>query len=111
MDEVLFSSAAESCIRIGRLDQLSKLLSHLHKAGTVLALTAPCYGSMIKAFGNAGDVDRVWQLWREMGERGVRPTSITVGCTVEALVKNGRAEEAWTLVQEMSGDEERRQYV
>merc|ERR1719421_2479164 len=66
---------------------------------------------MIKAFGNGGDVDRVWQLWREMGERGVRPTSITVGCTVDALVKNGRAEDAWALVQELSSDEERRQYV
>merc|ERR1719355_238669 len=111
MDEVLFSSAAESCIRIGRLDQLSKLLSHLHKAGASLALTAPCYGSMIKAFGNAGDVDHVWQLWREMTDRSVKPTSITVGCTVDALVKNGRAEDAWALAQELSADEEKRQYV
>merc|ERR1719197_1506253 len=111
MDEVLFSSAAEACIRIGRLDQLSALLQKLKDQGVPLALTAPCYGSMIKAFGNDGDVDRVWQLWREMGERGVRPTSITVGCTVDALVKNGRAEDAWTLVQELSADEEKRHYV
>merc|ERR1719316_1355618 len=111
MDEVLFSSAAEACIRIGRLDQLSALLEKLKKQGVPLALTAPCYGSMIKAFGNGGDVDRVWQLWREMGERGVRPTSITVGCTIDALVKNGRAEDAWALVQDLSADEERRQYV
>merc|ERR1719231_923210 len=66
---------------------------------------------MIKAYGNAGDVDHVWLLWREMTDRGVRPTSITVGCTVDALVKNGRTEDAWNLVQELSRDEERRQYV
>merc|ERR1719191_1881623 len=111
MDEVLFSSAAEACIRIRRLDQLSSLLSHLRETGALLALTAPCYGSMIKAYGNAGDVDHVWQLWREMMERGVRPTSITVGCTVDALVKNSRVEDAWKLVQELSRDEERRHYV
>merc|ERR1719160_2329525 len=111
MDEVLFSSAVEVCIRIGRLDQLSALNDRLKEQGVSLALTAPCYGSMIKAFGNGGDVDRVWQLWREMSERGVRPTSITVGCTVDALVKNGRAEDAWALVQELSSDEERGQYV
>merc|ERR1719316_680521 len=111
MDEVLFSSAAEACIRIGRLDQLSALMRQLGEQGVRLALTAPCYGSMIKAFGRDGDVDRVWQLWREMSERGVRPTSITVGCTVDALVKNGRAEDAWALVQDLSADEERRQYV
>merc|ERR1719231_137267 len=66
---------------------------------------------MIKAYGNAGDVDHVWLLWREMIDRNVRPTSITVGCTVDALVKNGRAEDAWNLVQELSRDEERKQYV
>merc|ERR1719230_1911319 len=66
---------------------------------------------MIKAFGNAGDVDRVWDLWREMIDSNVKPTSITVGCTVDALVKNGRVEDAWDLVQELSRDEERQQYV
>merc|ERR1719478_1840492 len=111
MDEVLFSSAAEAFIRIRRLDQLSELRRKVQENGVSLALTAPCYGSMIKAYGNAGDVDHVWQLWREMIVRGVRPTSITVGCAVDALVKNSRVEEAWKLVQELSRDEERRHYV
>merc|ERR1719498_347562 len=111
MDEVLFSSAAEVCIRIRRLDQLSSLLSRSRETGALLALTAPCYGSMIKAYGIAGDVDHVWQLWREMLGRGVQPTSITVGCTVDALVKNSRVQDAWNLVQELSQDEERRHYV
>merc|ERR1719316_677450 len=86
-------------------------MRQLGEQGVRLALTAPCYGSMIKAFGRDGDVDRVWQLWREMSERGVRPTSITVGCTVDALVKNGRAEDAWALAQELAADEEKKQYV
>ena len=79
MDEVLFSSVTEVCVRIGRLDQLSELMQQLRERGVSLALTAPCYGSMIKAYGNGGDVDRVWLLWRVMSDRGVRPTSITVG--------------------------------
>merc|ERR1719261_112454 len=111
MNEVLFASAAEAFIRIRRLDQLSELLRQLEQSGSSLTLTAPCYGSMIKAYGNAGDVVHVWQLWREMGARGVRPTSITVGCTVDALVKNSRVEDAWKLVQELSRDEERSHYV
>merc|ERR1719473_1305195 len=111
MNEVLFSSAAEAFIRIRRLDQLSELMCKVQENGVSLALTAPCYGSMIKAYGNAGDVEHVWQLWREMIKCGVRPTSITVGCTVDALVKNGRVDDAWNLVQELSRDEERRHYV
>merc|ERR1719146_211202 len=66
---------------------------------------------MIKAYGNAGDVDLVWQLWREMIDRSVQPTSITVGCTVDALVKNGRVEDAWALVRQISKDEDMRQCV
>merc|ERR550514_432654 len=111
MDEVLFSSAADAFIRIRRLDQLSELLRQVQERGLSLNLTAPCYGSMIKAYGNAGDVDHVWQLWCEMSDRGVRPMSITVGCTVDALVKNSRVEDAWKLVQELSRDEERSHYV
>ena len=80
MDEVLF-------ICIDRLDHLSNLRSRVREDDVVLALTAPRCGSMIESFGKTGDVDQVWKLWREMTDRGVQPTSITVGCTVDALVK------------------------
>jgi pentatricopeptide repeat protein len=43
-----------------------------------------------------------------MQEREVRPTSITLGCMVEALVANGEAEEAWRLLHEQLASEERR---
>jgi pentatricopeptide repeat protein len=56
IDEVLFSAASEACIRVGRLDQLSAFLQMLKEQSVRLALTAPCYGSMIKAYGNDGDV-------------------------------------------------------
>merc|ERR1719515_471070 len=111
MDEVLFTSVVEACIRIRQLDQLwSRIQRYMTQSG-MLALTAPTYGSMIKAYGQSGNVERVWALWREMSDRGVAPTSITVGCTVDALVKNGQVEDAWSLVHELLGDETRQQYV
>merc|ERR1719262_1648213 len=100
MDEVLFTSVIEACIRIRQLDQLWARVQRYMTQGGMQALTAPTYGSMIKAYGQSGNVERVWALWREMSERGVAPTSITVGCTVDALVKNGQVE-----------DETRHQYV
>jgi len=66
---------------------------------------------MIKAYGQAGNVERVWALWSEMKERGVIPTAITFGCTVDALVKNGCVEDAWTLTHDLLKDETRRQFV
>merc|ERR1719163_2726095 len=111
VDEVLFSLVVEVCIRIGRLDRLTEIMQKHEKHATLPTLTAPAYGSMIKAYGQARDLERVWALWREMRSRGVNPTAITVGCTVNALVKGGEVEEAWKLVQELVKDESLKQHV
>jgi len=106
MDEVLFSSVIEACIRSRRLDLLSDMMRRYAQEGGLLALTAPTYGSMIKAYGQAHDVEQVWVLWDEMSKRQVRPTSITLGCMVEALVTNDHSDQAWELVKKISEDEE-----
>lgn len=105
VDEVLFASLAEACIRTGRLDLLSQRTRMSTKSGTSLGLSAPTYGSMIKAYGQAHDIDQVWALWEEMAKRDVRPTSITLGCMVEALVMNRCADQAWQLAQNLWNDD------
>lgn len=105
MDEVLFASVAEACIRTGRLDVLSERTQQYTSKGGLQGLTAPTYGSMIKAYGQARDVEQVWVLWEEMAKRGVRPTSITLGCMVEALVMNHCCDEAWELVKNIASNE------
>jgi len=105
MDEVLFLSVVEACIRTGRLDLLSKQTEKFMQQGASATLTAPTYGSMIKAYGRARDVKRVWTLWDQMLFHSVQPTSVTLGCMVEALVANGYTTEAWQLVRKMwAGD-------
>jgi len=106
MDEVLFSSVIEACIRTRRLDLLSEMMRKYAKQGGLLALTAPTYGSMIKAYGQAHDVERLWELWNEMINREVRPTAITLGCMVDALVKNQAVESAWQLMHKLLKDED-----
>merc|ERR1719440_1856417 len=98
MDEVLFSSVIEACIRVGQLDLLSVKMRKYAQQGGLLALTAPTYGSMIKAYGQARDVERIWELWTEMRKRQVKPTAITLGCMVDALVMNQNVEDAFSLV-------------
>lgn len=98
VDEVLFSCVIEACIRIKQLDVLSDLMRRYRKQSGFANLTAPTYGSMIKAYGQAGNVKRVRELWQEMGEQCVKPTAITLGCMTEALVSNQLADEAWKLL-------------
>merc|ERR1719456_1224482 len=105
MDEVLFASVIEACVRIGQLDLLSSKLQQYAGLGGLAGLTAPTYGSMIKAYGRARDIERVRELWNEMRRRHVTPTSITLGCVIDALVNNGFPEEAQQLVREILEDE------
>merc|ERR1719298_124408 len=107
MDEVLFSSIIEGCLRVGQLDLLSAQMRKYARQGGLLALSAPTYGSMIKAYGQARDVERMWELWNEMEKRQVKATSITLGCMVDALVKNQRVDDAWDLVHGILADKTR----
>merc|ERR1719247_492357 len=104
MDEVLFASVIEACVRIGQLDLLSQKLQQYAAKGGLAGLSAPTYGSMIKAYGRARDIERVRELWAEMRRRDIRPTSITLGCMVDALVCNSQPEEALRLVEEVRDD-------
>merc|ERR1719426_548626 len=105
MDEVLFASVIEACVRVGQLDLLSSKLQQYASFGGLAGLTAPTYGSMIKAYGRARDIERVRELWGEMRRHHVTPTSITLGCMVDALVNNGFPDEAFDLVRGIREDE------
>jgi len=111
IDEVLLSSMVEACMRMRRMDVLSKLLSQCKDDEKSLKLTAPSYGSLIKAYAHVGDVARMWALWHEMGERGVNPTAVTLGCMVDALVTNWNVDHAWDLVNQVYANEETRELV
>jgi len=111
MDEVLFLSVVEACIRTGRLDLLSKQMEKFLSQSASSSLTAPTYGSMIKAYGHARDIKRVWKLWDQMLGHKVQPTAVTLGCMVEALVANGNPLDAWTLARKMWDDASTRPLV
>merc|ERR1719428_114695 len=49
----------------------------------------------------------MWDLWKDMERRQVKPTSITLGCMVDALVKNQCVEDAWDLVHSILSDKVR----
>merc|ERR1719456_2024357 len=67
------------------------------------------FGSLIKAYGHSQDIDGVWRCWKEMRSRHIRPTSITIGCMVEAVVNNGDTEGAYELIHQMQDDDQCRE--
>jgi len=104
MDEVLLSSICEACIRTGRSDLLAQQLRRQKGPRPVVIQGAHTYGSLIRAYGTVNDMQGIWATWREMKTRHVLPTSITLGCMVEALVTNGDIEAGYELLQEVAVD-------
>jgi len=101
MDEVLLSSLVEACVRIGKADLVAAKLRFLESKEKIVLNGSHTCGSLIKAYGYARDMEGVWRCWKEMKSRHVQPTSITVGCMVEAVVNNGDTDAAFELVVQM----------
>merc|ERR1719247_3132017 len=69
MDEVLLSSVVEACVRIGKPDLLASKLKQLQGNPAIAINGSHTFGSLIKAYGHAKDVDGIWRCWREMRSR------------------------------------------
>merc|ERR1719409_2014568 len=106
MDEVLLSSVVEACVRIGKPDLLESQLKQLQGSTPIAINGSHTYGSLIKAYGHAKDIAGIWRCWKEMRSRHIKPTSITLGCMVEAIVSNGDTEGAFDLIHQMQDDEQ-----
>merc|ERR1719215_1509309 len=101
MNEVLLSSVCEAWIRAGRCDLLAKQLARQRTAKRVTVRLAHTFGVVIRAYGVLNDLKGVWDTWREMRMRHIPPTSIAIGCMVEALATNGDPESAHEVIHEM----------
>merc|ERR1719453_2285131 len=104
MDEVLLSSVVEACVRIGKPDLLEEQLRLLPSGVTING--SHTYGSLIKAYGHAKDIAGIWRCWKEMRSRHIKPTSVTLGCMVEAISNNGDTEGAFDLIHQIQDDEQ-----
>lgn len=106
MDEVLLSSMVEACVRTGRSDLLVAQLKKQRTSKRVQVKGPHTYGSIIRAYGFVQDIAGVWDTWKEMRTRHILPTSVTLGCMVEALVTNGDVEAGYELICEMNQDDQ-----
>jgi pentatricopeptide repeat protein len=110
MDEVLLSSVVEACVRVGKPDLLTTKLAQITQDHHFVT-GAHTFGSLIKAYGHAKDVNGAWRCWKEMRTRHISPTSITIGCMVEAVVSNGDSEGGYELIKQMQEDDQCRDQV
>jgi pentatricopeptide repeat protein len=105
MDEVLMSSIVEACVRIGKPGLLTEKLEQLQGKNGIKVTGAHTFGSLIKAYGTAHDMDGAWRCWKAMRSQHVKPTSVTIGCMIEAVVSNGDVDGGYELIGQLLEDD------
>jgi len=111
VEEVLFGTFADACIRCGNLRLLWDWFQCHATGNKAIEVSGPTYGNMAKAYGQARELNRVRKLWEHLCDRDVKLTNITVGCVVEAFVHNGKTQEAWDIVNQLWQEENKRGFV
>merc|ERR1719247_2813524 len=96
---------------IGKPGLLTQKLEQLQGKNAVTITGAHTFGSLIKAYGCAKDIAGAWRCWKEMRSQHIRPTSITIGCMVEAVVANGDVDGGYELITQLLEDDQCRDQV
>eukprot|EP00929_Paragymnodinium_shiwhaense_P107912 TRINITY_DN74259_c0_g1_i1.p1 TRINITY_DN74259_c0_g1~~TRINITY_DN74259_c0_g1_i1.p1 ORF type:complete len:502 (-),score=150.46 TRINITY_DN74259_c0_g1_i1:84-1589(-) len=66
------------------------------------------YASRIKALAQKRDIPGLWRTWQEAKNQQPKVNAVVLGCMVDALVSNRRADDAWELVWELEESPEQR---
>jgi pentatricopeptide repeat protein len=96
-DEVLLNTVLETCTRHRQMDRLVSVVAAF--TASKLRPSVHTYGSLIKACSTMKQLDKCRELWRMMVEEcAMLPNDIVLGCMLDALVCNGKVEEAVNLL-------------
>jgi len=96
-DEVLLNVVLETCTWHRQMHRLESIISAF--INSKLRPSAHTYGSLIKACSTLKRLDKCHELWHLMVDHcALEPNAIVLGCMLDALVCNGKVEDAVALL-------------
>jgi len=99
VDEIVFNSLLNVLGHVGDMLKLQQTLSKMTEYG--VPPSAVTYGTVVKAYGRARDIDAVLKVWNDMRGRCLGVNPVTCGCVLDACVKCGHLDKAMAIFQEM----------
>jgi pentatricopeptide repeat protein len=110
-DDATFEQFVQACLKVQNKAILwERFRLHFIQEGSI-KVSAPTCGLLIKAYGQANQLDKCWSIWQTAIAKKVKISYVTLGCMVEALVTNYSAEDAWKLVNQIWEDMELRSLI
>jgi len=92
VDEVLVNSLLDVFCRMSDVPRLETTLTRMRALG--IKGSAVTYGTIVKAYGRAGNIEKVLNAWQEMSRVGLEANAVTYGCMLDACVKCGHLDKA-----------------
>jgi len=83
------------------LDIMAKVFAKMNEFQ--VPASAVTFGTLIKAFGHAGQLNTCHQVWKQMLSARATPSIVTFGCYIDACTRNGDMDAAERIFKSMSG--------
>jgi len=99
VDEIVFNSLLNVLGHVGDMLKLQQTLNKMLEYN--VQPSAVTYGTVVKAYGRARDIDAVLKVWNDMRSRCLGVNPVTCGCVLDACVKCGHLDKAMRIFQEM----------
>jgi pentatricopeptide repeat protein len=99
VDEVLFNALLDTCCR---LKDLPRLEATVQRMKDLKVKPSPVtLGILVKTYGQAGDLQKVLQVWSDMEYQRGQANAVTFGCMIDACVKCGNLAKAIEIFKDM----------
>eukprot|EP00928_Gymnodinium_smaydae_P095383 TRINITY_DN819_c0_g6_i1.p1 TRINITY_DN819_c0_g6~~TRINITY_DN819_c0_g6_i1.p1 ORF type:complete len:633 (-),score=129.09 TRINITY_DN819_c0_g6_i1:163-2061(-) len=108
-DEVLFNALLDTCCRMKDLEKLGHFMQRMEEFQ--ITPSHVTLGILVKAYGQAGDVQRVLKVWDDMVEQRSHANAVTFGCMIDACVKCGCMTKAMEIFRDMKAQHKHRNTI
>jgi len=109
VDEVLFNALLDACCRLKDLGRLESIVGKMHELKVTPSPVT--LGILVKTYGQAGDLQKVLQVWTDMEKQRGQANAVTYGCMIDACVKCGHMEKAVEIFKGMRDEGKHRNTI
>eukprot|EP00746_Dinoflagellata_sp_MGD_P066433 gnl/MRDRNA2_/MRDRNA2_27531_c0_seq1.p1 gnl/MRDRNA2_/MRDRNA2_27531_c0~~gnl/MRDRNA2_/MRDRNA2_27531_c0_seq1.p1 ORF type:complete len:574 (+),score=101.11 gnl/MRDRNA2_/MRDRNA2_27531_c0_seq1:100-1821(+) len=109
VDDPLFSALFDLCCSLKDIEYMEKLFELMQ------ALRVPpstwTLGLLVKGYGQAGNMQKVSQIWDEILQNGEKASPVTIACMLNACVDCGNLQKAAEVFAELKARQEHRDII
>eukprot|EP00427_Karlodinium_veneficum_P021290 CAMPEP_0169119782 /NCGR_PEP_ID=MMETSP1015-20121227/31748_1 /TAXON_ID=342587 /ORGANISM="Karlodinium micrum, Strain CCMP2283" /LENGTH=665 /DNA_ID=CAMNT_0009182701 /DNA_START=52 /DNA_END=2049 /DNA_ORIENTATION=- len=99
VDEVLLNALLDTCCRLKDLARLESIMQRMRDLQ--ITPSPVTLGILVKTYGQAGNIEKVLQVWDEMEKQRGLANAVTYGCMIDACVKCNRLDKGIEIFKGM----------